>query len=133
MSIIVKKAAGKLNEKIPQFTSDIVDEIIEFSNEDFIENYSVEQLSNYLEYLFLILETFMRDSKSVFLDSISHPKVVKKYVKCITLGLNYNPNTPGFLDEDDEDAMDEEDFGCDDADYDNEDSSWKVRKAAIEL
>jgi len=57
----------------------------------------------------------------------------EKYVKCITLGLNYNPNTPGFLEEDDEDAMDEEDFYGGDDDYDNEDSSWKVRKAAIGL
>ena len=118
-----------------QICNSVFNETIAHLEEDMIDKIDEEGLSNYLFDLYSIIETFNRESKNKFFEYLNTSSSNNKFKSMILKGLRYNPNQPGFLDDDDDDyGMDEEDpYDYDMMNVDDEDSSWKVRVSAINL
>jgi hypothetical protein len=139
----VKNSKGKLDHKIPVFAPQLFTLLEKFLHDDMIDDVDEEFLSQYVVALLNIIESYLSNSENQILGWIESEGKKAKLVDIINKCLHFNPNMPGFLggtdssdagsnnseSEDSEEGSDQSDNDDGDAD----DSSWKVRKSAVQL
>lgn len=142
MYYVVKNSKGKLDHKIPIFAPQIFSLLQKYLHEDMIDDVDEEFLSQYVVALLNIIESYLSNSENQILGWVESEGKKAELVKIINKCLHFNPNMPGFLGgadssdkgsdasgSDSEDGSDQSDGDQGDAD----DSSWKVRKSAVQL
>jgi hypothetical protein len=108
MSLIYKSSGNELDESISDYSEFLLKEISLNLAEDRIEQLEEEHISMYVQLLFQILETFLKNSDRVFVQWIKSSNQLEFLTDSLNKALKYNPNMPEFLeyldDEEEEDG-----------------------------
>ena len=136
LSLLTRNAGSRLDSLIPDNTTFYLSEIREHLKEDKIDELEEDYLSQYLQSLLQILAYNVKNSDKVLIKTLEDKNKLSELKELLSQALHYNPNMPDFLEYEDEDEVEGsqililEDM---DSDQMQQDTSWKVRKAAIKI
>jgi hypothetical protein len=107
LSLIYRSSGNELDESIGDHSAFLLKEISLNLEEDRIEQMEEEHISMYVQLLFQILETFLKNSDKVFVQWLKSSDQIGFLTESINRALKYNPNMPEFLEYLDDEEDDE--------------------------
>lgn len=132
LALLKRNSGARLGTQIPTQTGFYIKQLLEHLEEDKIDSVDEEHLSLYIQSMLQILENGLRNNDKTLIQTLEEQGNVHSLREIITKSLHFNPNMPGFLEyEDGEGEGDDGDEYGDNSVGQEQDTSWKVRKAAI--
>lgn len=105
LQLIIKNAGEKVFQKIPTYTPYILEKIEQFQDEDMVDSIPEELMSQFLVALVSIVTSFFANNEKQIVGWLNSSNKLDKVVELVTKVLQFNPNMPGFLMDDESEGI----------------------------